>query len=74
MDLLAKVPEMADDALTNLCANAKRLVQAGTARQQLAAQALLPAITAEMALRRDRKTADRTAQVAAAAAARKVRK
>ena len=34
MDLLAKLPEMSDDALSNLRSNAKRLQQSGTPSQR----------------------------------------
>jgi hypothetical protein len=52
MDLLAKLPEMSDDALANLRTNAKRLQQSGTAAQRSEAAALLPAVEAEIGARR----------------------
>ena len=52
MDLIPKLPEMSDDALTNLRTNARRLQQSGTAAQQTDAAALLPALEAEMGARR----------------------
>ena len=52
MDLITKLPEMSDDALTNLRTNARRLQQSGTAAQQTDAAALLPALEAEMGARR----------------------
>jgi hypothetical protein len=52
MDLIPKLPEMSDDALTNLRTNAKRLQQSGTAAQRTDAAALLPAVEAEMGARR----------------------
>ena len=52
MDLITKLPEMSDDALTNLRTNAKRLQQSGTPVQRTDATALLPAVEAEMGARR----------------------
>ena len=52
MDLVEKLPSMADDALATLAANAVRLAQVGTPKQQAAAKALLPAVEAEVASRR----------------------
>jgi hypothetical protein len=52
MDLLTKLPEMSDDALTNLRNNAKRLQQSGTPAQRSDAAALLPAVEAEIGARR----------------------
>ncbi|WP_207477914.1 hypothetical protein [Arenibaculum pallidiluteum] len=55
MDMMARLPDMADDALANLHANAVRLAGAGNPKQQRAANALLPAIAAEIATRLARK-------------------
>lgn len=52
MDLVTKLPGMAEDALVTLGANAERLVQTGTPKQKTAATAVLPAIQAEIASRR----------------------
>jgi hypothetical protein len=52
MDLLAKLPEMSDDALANLRTNARRLQQSGTPAQRSNAAALLPAVEAEIGARR----------------------
>jgi len=52
MDLLAKLPEMSDDALANLRVNAERLQHTGTAAQRSDAAALLPAVEAEIGARR----------------------
>jgi len=52
MDLITKLPEMSDDALTNLRTNARRLQQTGTPTQWTDAAALLPAVEAEMGARR----------------------
>lgn len=58
MTLLDKLPGMTDEALGVLGNNAERLAQSGTARQQKEAQAVLPAIQAEITTRRQRKLAD----------------
>src|SRR5207237_3128182 len=52
MDLLTKLPEMSDDALANLRTNAKRLQNSGTPAQRTDAAALLPAVEAEIGVRR----------------------
>jgi hypothetical protein len=52
MDLITKLPELSDDALSNLRTNAKRLQQSGTASQRSDAAALLPAVEAELGARR----------------------
>ena len=51
----AKLPAMEDAALTNLHDNAERLERTGTKSQQAAATALMPAIEAEIAARREAK-------------------
>lgn len=58
MTLIDKLPDMADDALGVLGANAERLAQTGTAKQQKDAKAVLPAIQAEITTRRVRKEAE----------------
>lgn len=58
MTLIDKLPDMADDALGVLGANAERLAQTGTAKQQKEAMAVLPAIRAEITTRRARKEAE----------------
>jgi hypothetical protein len=52
MDLITKLPEMSDDALSNLRTNAKRLQQSGTVTQRSDATVLLPAVEAEIGARR----------------------
>jgi hypothetical protein len=52
MSMVEKLPEMADEALRNLHANALRLGGAGTAQQRASATALLPAIEAELSARK----------------------
>jgi hypothetical protein len=61
MDLVTKLPGMAEDALTTLGANAERLLQTGTPKQKTAATALLPAIQAEIASRRAMKLTEASA-------------
>lgn len=58
MTLLEKLPDMADDALGTLGANAERLAASGTPKQMKEAQAVLPAIHAEITARRERKAAE----------------
>ena len=53
----AKLPEMEDAALAVLHENAERLERTGTKSQQAAATALMPAIEAELATRREAKLA-----------------
>ena len=52
MDMIAKLPEMTDDALSNLRSNAKRLQQTGSQNQRSDAALLLPAVEAEIGARR----------------------
>ncbi len=63
VDLRARVPQMADDALNSLLANARRLIDAGSKIQRAGAGDLIPVIEAELAERA-------AAKVAAAAAKR----
>ena len=51
MNLIEKLPEMSDEGVLNLLANAKRLGENGTPDQQAASQEALPAIEAEAAKR-----------------------
>ena len=76
MSLVEKLPGLADAELASLYANAVRLEQSGNARQRASAAELLPAIEAELAMRRAAKQErlaqgrrDRSKQKAAAAAA-----
>ena len=70
MDLIGKLPGMADDDLGTLLSNAERLVQTGTPKQQQAAHAMLPAIQAEAVRRRDLRPAKRAPQGGRKSAAR----
>lgn len=67
MSLVNKLPELEDAALAVLQENAERLEQTGTKTQRAAAAALLPAIQAEVATRREAKQR----QLREAAAARR---
>ena len=51
MNLIEKLPEMTDEGVLNLLANARRLGSSGTPEQQAASQEALPAIEAEAARR-----------------------
>ncbi|WP_207459697.1 hypothetical protein [Azospirillum sp. SYSU D00513] len=51
MDLVEKLPAMTDVALSNLQDNATRLSKSGTVKQKAAAEALLPAVQAEITSR-----------------------
>ena len=48
MDLKINLPTMADDELSNLRTNARRLIDSGTTAQKTAAAALMPSIEAEL--------------------------
>jgi hypothetical protein len=71
MDITAKLPAMASDALANLHANAKRLGAEGTAAQRASATALLPAIEAELSARKAAAEEQKQARKAQAAAKRR---
>jgi len=66
----AKLPEIEDAKLAVLHENAERLERSGTKSQQAAATALMPAIVAELAVRREAKLA-RAKEAAAAKRAAK---
>ena len=57
-DLRDRVPQMTDDALTQLQTNALRLKESGTALQKGAVVDLLPVVEAELARRRAEKIAN----------------
>jgi hypothetical protein len=67
MDLIARLPSLEDNALAVLHENAERLEQTGTSAQKTAAAALIPAIEAELAARRETKRAELAARRAAKA-------
>lgn len=65
MNLIEKLPEMSDEGVLNLLANARRLGLNGTPDQQAASNEALPAIEAEAAKRmeaRREETAQRRAR------------
>ncbi len=64
VDLRDRLPQMADDALTNLLNNARRLLETGSKVQKASAEMLLPAIEAELAGRKAQKTATQAAKKA----------
>jgi hypothetical protein len=55
MNLIEKLPDMTDEGVLNLLANAKRLGLSGTPDQQAACAEALPAIEAEAAKRLEAK-------------------
>jgi hypothetical protein len=69
MDLITRLPSLEDNALAVLHENAERLEQTGTSAQKTAAAALLPAIEAELAARRETKRAELAARRAAKSSA-----
>jgi hypothetical protein len=71
MTLIDKLPEMTDEGVTNLLANARRLEQTGTPQQQAACAEALPAIEAEAARRLEAKREVMAQRRATAVAARK---
>lgn len=71
MNLIDKLPEMTDEGVANLLANARRLEQTGTPQQQAACAEALPAIEAENGRRQDAKKEVQAERRATAAAARK---
>ncbi len=50
--MIDRIPQMTDDELANLSNNVQRLAMEGTDKQKLAAAAMLPALGAELALRK----------------------
>lgn len=62
MDLMKRLPDLADADLGILGANATRLALSGTAKQKTAAQAALPAIQEELAARQAKKAAETAAK------------
>ncbi len=72
MSIASKLPTMTDAELTTLHGNTKRLIGGGTVAQQSAAVALLPSVTAELAVRSDAAAA-RRAQALATRRAGKVK-
>lgn len=71
MSLIEKLPEMSDEGVINLLANARRLEQTGTPQQQAASAEALPAIEAEANRRLEAKRELMAERRAAAVTARK---
>lgn len=55
MSLIDKIPEMTDEGVDNMLANARRLQEVGTSRQQEQAAEILPALETASAERRSRR-------------------
>ena len=47
MSLLERIPELSDEEVANLLANARRLVESGDEKRRAAAEEMLPALEAE---------------------------
>jgi hypothetical protein len=62
MSLIEKLPAMTDVELATLKANADALAASGSDKQKNAASALMPALEAELNVRRDRAAAERAAK------------
>lgn len=62
MDVLKRLPDLPDADLGTLGVNAQRLALSGNPKQKLAAQAALPAIQEELAVRQARKAAETAAK------------
>ena len=65
LQIIDKLPELDDAALAVLQGNAERLLRVGTKTQQANATAILPAIEAERAARREAKATQAKATAAA---------
>lgn len=52
MSLLERIPELSDEEVANLLANARRIMERGDEKQRAAAEGLLPALEAEDSERR----------------------
>ena len=65
VDLRDRVPQMSDDALDTLLANARRLLDAGSKMQRNSATDLIPVIEAQLAARAAAKAAMQAAKKAA---------
>ncbi len=72
MSLIEKIPEMTDESVGNLLANARRLHESGTAKQQADAAELLPALEEAWAQRKQTRLDAAAAKRTAAKKPRKV--
>ena len=52
MSLLERIPELSDEEVANLLANARRIMERGDEKQRAAAEGLLPALESEDGERR----------------------
>ena len=55
MTLIDKIPDMTDEGVDNMLANARRLQESGTSRQQEQAAEIIPALETAAAERRSRR-------------------
>lgn len=72
VDLQDRVPGMTDDALTTLRVNAQRLLLSGNERERTSANALMPAIESELALREAKALANKPVRKPRAPAKKRV--
>jgi len=72
MSLIDKIPEMTDEGVVNLLANARRLHESGTAKQQADAAEILPALEEACAQRKQNRLDAAAAKRAATKKPRKV--
>lgn len=70
MDIKSQLPELADQELSNILSNARRLFACGSAAQRSAAAAIMPSIEAEFAAREAAKMARKNEALAARRAAK----
>ena len=77
MSLLERIPDMSDEEVANLLANARRLMETGSDTQRVAAEGLLPALEeadterrqAKLDRAKEKRAATRKAHMGAGAAA-----
>jgi hypothetical protein len=74
VNLIDKIPQMTDEALNTLAANARRLAGSGTREQQNDASDVLPAIDAEIKNRREVKLSEMRARASVLQRASRSRK
>lgn len=73
MSLIEKLPAMTDIELATLKANADALAASGSDKQKNAATSLMPALEAELNVRRERAAAERAAKPKRKAPAKRVK-
>ncbi|MFN3522046.1 MAG: hypothetical protein ACK4YQ_07335 [Phenylobacterium sp.] len=74
MTLIEKIPDMTDEGVDNMLANARRLQETGSERQQAQAAELLPALESAAAERRERRLAQAAAKRSASGKARRAQR